>query len=130
MEKSTKIKVIIDKNLLKEISDIELNFLKTGSDIYYLSTRKSSESNTIYIKETDLVNNISSFMINLALMTKTTNIDNILFISDKKNLLLLLGNLNFKTMLIYNSKYDCVDYEATYEISNSKQIIKTLGQHK
>lgn len=128
MEKFMKIKVIIDKKLLsKEINEKELNFLRTGADIYYLSIGECNEQDTLYIKETDLVNDICTFMIKLSLMTKARNIENILFISDNKALLSLLGKLNFKTLLIYNSKYDCVEYDPTYEISNSKQLIKILG---
>lgn len=123
-----KTKIIIDKKLLNtEIKEKELNFFKTGADIYYLSTNYSNEENTLYIKESSLVNDISTFMIKLSLMTKTRNIENILFISDNKVLLSLLGKLNFKTLLIYNPKYDCVEYDPTYEISNSKQLIKVLG---
>lgn len=123
-----KTKIIVDKKLLNnEIKEKELNFFKTGADIYYLSTSDGNEENTLYIKESSLVNDISTFMIKLALMTKTRNIENVLFISDNKGLLSLLGKLNFKTLLIYNPKYDCVEYDPTYEISNSTQLIKVLG---
>lgn len=128
MEKFVKIKLIIDKKLLNnEIKEKELNYLKTGADIYYLSINECNDIDTIYIKENDLINNISSFMIKLAIMTKNKNMDDILFISDNKGLLSLLGNLNFKTLLIYNPKFDCVEYEPTCEISNGKQLIKVLG---
>lgn len=125
-----KTKIIIDKKLLNtEIKEKELNFFKTGADIYYLSTIDGNEENTLYIKESSLVNDISTFMIKLSLMTKTRNIDNILFISDNKGFLSLLGKLNFKTLLIYNPKYDCVEYDPTYEISKGKQLIKVLGKN-
>ena len=90
MEKLMKIKIIIDKKLLNnEIKEKELNFFKTGADIYYLSTNDENKENTLYIKESSLVNDISTFMIKLSLMTKTRNIENILFISDNKGLLSL-----------------------------------------
>ena len=70
-----KTKIIIDKKLLyNEIKEKELNFFKTGADIYYLSTSDGHVENTLYVKESSLVNDISTFMIKLSLMTKTKNI--------------------------------------------------------
>lgn len=127
-------KLIIDTNLLNQELIEDLKELERKYEIHYFSLNENIDfKNNILYFDSSVINkefyakeSLNKFYKYLALMTNTTNIDSIIFISNNQTILYYLSEYNFKTLLV-RGKRDYINFTPYYEIPNTKKLTKLLG---